>query len=322
MSVDVVLIGRNEGDRLVNSLASVVPQARRVVYVDSGSTDDSVANARRVGAEVVNLDMSVPFTAARARNEGFQALTASGDAPDAVQFLDGDCIMADGWLAKGQAWMAAHDDLGLVTGQAAEMRRDATVYNQMFDVEWKRPAGDILACSGNMMVRTRAFDAVGGFDPTVIAAEDDEFCTRLRKAGWRLERIPEDMARHDANMTRFSQWWKRAERTGHGFAQVGHLHPDYFVRERQRALVYGAFLPFMAIAGAFMSPAVPVLILGVYALSYTRTAKGLMQDGLPRSEALHHAIYLTLSKFPNVIGMIRYHWRRLTQAQMRIIEYK
>lgn len=322
MSVDVVLIGRNEGDRLVKSLASVVPQARRVVYVDSGSTDQSVANARKVGAEVVNLDMSVPFTAARARNEGFKALMALGNAPDAVQFLDGDCVMADDWLAKGHARLMTHDDLGLVTGQAEEMRRDATVYNQMFDVEWKRPVGDIEACSGNMMVLTRAFQAVNGFDPTVIAAEDDEFCTRLRKAGWRLERIAHDMARHDANMTTFSQWWKRAERTGHGFAQVGHLHPDYFIRERQRALVYGLFLPILAIIGAFMSPVVPVLVLGVYALSHARTVKGLLQTGLSRSEALHHAIYLTLSKFPNVVGMARYHWRRLTQAQMRIIEYK
>ncbi|MFP7674739.1 glycosyltransferase [Marivita sp. S0852] len=322
MTVDVVLIGRNEGVRLVNSLASVMPQARRVVYVDSGSSDESVANAQKAGAEVVNLDMSVPFTAARARNAGFDALNALGPPARAVQFLDGDCTMADGWLAKGLARLQLHEDLGLITGQAAEMRRDATVYNQMFDVEWKRPAGEILACSGNMMVRTRAFEDVGGFDPTVIAAEDDEFCTRLRKAGWRLERIAQDMARHDANMTRFSQWWKRAERTGHGFAQVGHLHPDYFVRERHRAWVYGAILPGIAVIGAIVWTGVPLLVLGVYGMSYARTAKGLLADGLPRTEALHHAVYLTLSKFPNVIGMLRYHWRRLTQAQMRIIEYK
>ncbi|SHH65239.1 glycosyltransferase [Marivita hallyeonensis] len=322
MQVDVVLIGRNEGDRLVASLASVVPQARRVVYVDSGSTDDSVANARKAGAEVVNLDMSVPFTAARARNAGFEALMALGDAPDAVQFLDGDCVMADGWLAKGSAHITADDTLGLVTGQAAEMRRDATVYNQMFDVEWKRPAGDILACSGNMMVRRTAFREVGGFNPEVIAAEDDEFCTRLRKAGWRLERIAEDMATHDADMTRFAQWWRRAERTGHGFAQVGELHPDYFVRERQRAWIYGVMLPFLAVFGGMVSFVVPFLVLGVYGVSWLRTKRGLRDEGLPEQEAARHAVFLTLSKFPNVIGMVRYHWRRLNKAQMRLIEYK
>jgi GT2 family glycosyltransferase len=322
MTVDVVLIGRNEGDRLVKSLASVLPQARRVVYVDSGSTDASVANATKAGAEVVNLDMSVPFTAARARNAGYEAVMTQGEPPEAVQFLDGDCTMAEGWLEAGLARLRTEPDLGLVTGIQAELQRDLTIYNQLSDFEWKRPVGEIDACGGNMMVRVSAFQSVGGFDPTVIAAEDDEFCTRLRKAGWRLVRIAEDMSLHDGGPLRFEQWWKRAERTGHGFAQVGHLHPDYFVRERQRGWVYGLGLPLLAIVGAAASPAVPVLVLGVYGFSYLRTAKGLQASGLPAHEARKHAAFLTLSKFPNVIGMLRYHWRRVSHAQMRIIEYK
>jgi glycosyltransferase involved in cell wall biosynthesis len=43
--VAVVAIGRNEGDRLKACLRSVVDVAALVVYVDSGSTDDSVAFA-------------------------------------------------------------------------------------------------------------------------------------------------------------------------------------------------------------------------------------------------------------------------------------
>lgn len=322
MSVDVVLIGRNEGERLVKSLASVVGQARRVVYVDSGSTDDSMAHARSAGADCLALDMSVPFTAARARNAGFAALLAYDDPPDLVQFLDGDCIMAPGWLAAGEAAFRAESGLGLVTGQQVELHRNTTVFNQMSDFEWKRPIGQIEACGGNMMVRVAAFQAVGGFDPTVIAAEDDDLCTRLRKAGWRLIRIPEDMSQHDGGVLRFSQWWKRAERTGHGFAQVGHLHPEYFLRERQRGWVYGLILPLIAVVGAFTSPVVPVLVLGLYALSYLKTMRGLQENGLPAAEARAHSVFLTLSKFPNVIGMIRFHWRRLNHAQMRIIEYK
>lgn len=322
MSVDVVLIGRNEGQKLVKSLASVAPQARRMVYVDSGSTDQSVANAEQAGAVVVNLDMSVPFTAARARNEGFAALMAQEDPPDVVQFLDGDCIMADGWLGKAETHLRSKSDLALVTGLQREMRRDASVFNQMFDVEWARPVGEILTCTGNMLMRVEAYQEVGGFNPTVIAGEDDEICMRLRKAGWRLWRIAEPMAGHDANMMRFSQWWKRAERTGHAFAQVGHLHTDYYKRERLRSWVFGVILPLLAIAGALVSPAVPVLVLGLYGLSYWKTTRGLMTQGLSGQEARSHSVYLTLSKFPNVIGMIRFHWRRLNNAQMRIIEYK
>ena len=96
-TVGVVLIGRNEGLRLQASIASVLQEAEHsnlhleVVYVDSGSTDGSVAFARSKGLTVVQLDMSIPFTAARARNEGFAALNAGAQAPDYVQFIDGDC---------------------------------------------------------------------------------------------------------------------------------------------------------------------------------------------------------------------------------------
>ncbi|KAA8612243.1 glycosyltransferase [Salipiger aestuarii] len=316
--VDVVLIGRNEGARLVAALTSVMGQARQVIYVDSGSADDSVAEARRAGATVVALDMSKPFTAARARNAGFAALKD----PQFVQFIDGDCVLIDGFVQAGHAHLIANPDLGMVTGWRSEIYRDASVFNQLADFEWRRPAGEILTCGGDMMVRAEAFRAIGGFDPAVIAAEDDEFCTRLRKGGWRLERIPREMTRHDADTHRFGQWWTRAVRTGHGFAQVGDLHPDYFVRERRRVLAYALVLPILILVALLIWWPLAVLLSGAYALNYGRTVQGLMRDGLPRTEALCHALFITLSKFPNLIGMATYGLRRRRNAQMRIIEYK
>lgn len=322
MNVDVVLIGRNEGERLVKSLSSIAPQARRVVYVDSGSTDDSLANAKKFGAKTVELDMSIPFTAARARNAGYKALMMNDNPPDAVQFMDGDCIMLEGWLEHAFEKLQLIENLGLVTGRQAELNRDITIFNQLSDFEWKRPVGSIEACTGNMMVRVPAFDAVGGFDASLIAGEDDEFCTRLRKAGWHLVRIPEKMALHDGGRMRFSQWWKRAIRTGHAFAQIGHMHPEYWYRERLRGWFYGLILPVIAISGAFISFAAPVMVIGIYALSYLKTMRNLQLEGLPMHEALKQAIFLSLSKFPNFLGMLRYYWRCLRGKQMHLIEYK
>ncbi|GGG78342.1 hypothetical protein GCM10011415_29150 [Salipiger pallidus] len=318
--VDIVLIGRNEGARLVAGLASVLADgtARQVVYVDSGSTDDSVAEAVRAGATVVQLDMSMPFTAARARNEGFAAL----EAPELVQFIDGDCTLVPGYLEKARAFLAEHRRIGMVTGWRSEIHRNASLYNQLADFEWHRPAGEIMACGGDMLVRAKAFRAVGGFDPSVIAAEDDEFCTRLRKAGWQLHRIPEDMTRHDADTHRFSQWWKRAIRTGHGFAQVNALHPDYFATECRRVMIYGALLPLVFVAGLMIYLPVALLALAAYAFNYARTTQGLIREGLREGEAMRHASLITLSKIPNMIGLATYHWRKRRNAQMRIIEYK
>ncbi|MFP4328165.1 MAG: glycosyltransferase [Paracoccaceae bacterium] len=331
MSLGIVLIGRNEGARLRACLASVAGVEARVIYVDSGSSDDSVAAARAAGAQVVELDPQNPFTAARARNAGFEALRA-GRLPAIVQFLDGDCTLVPGWLEAGQARLAEAPDLGLVTGWREEIHPEASIYNALAEVEWHRPAGPITVCGGDMMVRARAFEAAGGFDPTVIAAEDDEFCLRLAKTGWRLERLPLRMSRHDADMTRFAQWWRRAERSGHGFAQVGALHPEHFRAERRRVWFYGLILPLVTLAGlagwVWTHPAhtawaaLPLLGVAAYAASFLRTARGQHQGGLPWPDALHHAAYLTLSKFPNLLGMLRYHLRRARGRAMRIIEYK
>lgn len=317
--IAVVVIGRNEGARLVAGLQSLQGENARIVYVDSGSTDDSVAAAKSAGAQVVDLDMSVPFTAARARNAGFEALEPK---PDYVQFIDGDCMVVAGWLTTARDFLAENTDVGIVTGWRSEIHPDASVFNNMAEVEWHRPAGDILACGGDMMVRAAVFAETSGFNPRVIAAEDDEFCTRVRKAGWRVHRLPEQMTRHDADMMHASQWWQRAVRTGHGFAQVGALHPEYFKRERQRVWVYGAVLPVLGLIGLFFAWWLLLLVLAAYGLSYVRTVRGLMADGLPRKAALHQSIYLSLSKIPNMLGLLTYHWRVARDRDMAIIEYK
>lgn len=316
--VDVVLIGRNEGARLVAALDSVQGQARQVAYVDSGSTDDSVAEARARGATVVTLDMSLPFTAAWARNAGFDALKA----PELVLFIDGDCTLVPGFVDAARQVLHANPDIGLVTGWRAETHRDASVYNQLCDWEWRRPAGNIRTCGGDMLVRASLWRTVGGMNPAVIAAEDDEICCRFRKAGWTLHRIPRQMTRHDAAMHRFGQWWARAVRTGHGFAQVNALHPDHFVTKNRRVLVYGLALPLMFVLGPVTTPWLSALALTGYGYNFWKTRKGLRTDGLPKPEATAHAALITLSKIPNMSGKARYHLRRARGAEMRIIEYK
>ena len=123
-------------------------------------------------------------------------------------------------------------------------------------------------------------------------------------------------------MTRFSAWWRRAVRSGHGFAQVGHLHPDYFVTERRRVLVYGGLLPALGIVALATMPWAILVILALYALSYVKAWRGLVRAGMGSAQAAHHSVFLTLSKLPNIIGMGVFHWRRMTGAAMKIIEYK
>lgn len=318
-TIAVVVIGRNEGARLVASLASLKGVVPRIVYVDSGSTDNSLQAARDAGAQVVELDLSIPFTAARARNAGFEALDPK---PQFVQFIDGDCMLEEGWLQHGLDALARQPDLGIVTGWRSEIHPDASVYNGLADFEWHRPAGDIEVCGGDMLVRTKAFLVVNGFNPSLIAGEDEEFCIRVGKAGWRVHRLPEKMTRHDADMARFGQWWQRSVRAGHAYANVSILHPEYSIRTRLRILVFGAVLPILAILGLIVSSWLLVPVVALYVVSYARTVRGLRAGGLTARKAYHQSVFLSLSKLPNFIGMLTYYWRKLRQKEMLLIEYK
>lgn len=323
MKPDLILIGRNEGPRLERCLASAQGLARRMVYVDSGSRDGSVEAARAAGAEVVELTAGTPFTAARARHAGFLHLDAKGGAAEVIQFIDGDCEIVPGWMDAGVEALRSDPGLGMVTGWRAESAPEASLYNALCHVEWRRPAGPILACGGDMMVRREAYMQAGGFKAEVIAAEDDELCCRLRKTGWRLERLPVEMTRHDAAMLRFAQWWRRAVRTGHGFEQVNDLHPDYFQRERLRMWAYGAVLPVVFLAGLALFPILALAAAALFAVSYIRTVQGLVRrEDLSRTEAARQGALLTLSKLPNVIGALTYRLRKWRGRDMSIIEYK
>ncbi len=320
--VAFVAIGRNEGDRFKRCLASVQRVADRVVYVDSGSTDGSVAHARSKGADVVELDMSIPFTAARARNAGAEAVLAKWADTQAIQFIDGDCELEAGWLAEGVRALNENPALGLVTGWLRERHPEASVYNKMCELEWSGPPGPIEASGGNMLVRRKAFDETGGFNPGVVAAEDDEFCVRLSEKGWQLERIGVEMLIHDAAIFHFREWWTRAIRTGHAYAQVGDLHPEYFVVNRRRTLLWGLAIPVLALIGFWLWWPLGLLVLALYGVSFAKTFQGLRRRHVDLRDAAQTAGFLVIAKFPNLWGMLTYWQRKLKGRDLTLIEYK
>jgi len=202
-----VAIGRNEGDRLIRSLDSVVREACPVVYVNSGSTDGSCEVARDRNVEVVELDMSVPFTAARARNAGFERLREKYPQVEYVQLIDGDWEVVPGWLAAAAETLDNNPDVVALYAWRRERYPAARVYNRICDVEWRSGSiGETKSCGKDVMIRAAALAAVGGYNPRVIAAEDDELGVRLGQNGGKLRAIDQNCNRHDADMHRLSQW--------------------------------------------------------------------------------------------------------------------
>lgn len=318
----IVLIGRNEGKRLIRCLASVIGKSDWIVYVDSGSTDGSVAAAKAAGVNLVELDRSRAFCAARARNAGFQWLSDLPAHPDIVQFLDGDCILKEGWIDAARDAILADARLAIAAGWLIEQHPERSIYNAMCALEWKKPAGPIISCGGIMMVRYAAFESVGGFNETVIAAEDDEFCLRIALKNWKLVCLPVEMAYHDTAMTHFRQWWRRAVRAGHGFAQVGTLHKGYFLKSRLRAVLWAGVLPVLAVVAGLFSPWLLLVVGAAYLASYLRNVKRLRREGLAQRAAMHQAVFFVLGKFPNLLGILTYYWRRIRDSEIHIIEHK
>jgi GT2 family glycosyltransferase len=322
VKIGAVAIGRNEGDRLKRCLRSL-STVRAVVYVDSGSTDGSARFARDLGAEVIELDMRVPFTAARARNVGFRRLLAIATNIAYVQFMDGDCEVNGHWLEHAVSFLDEHRDIGAVCGRLRERYPERTIYNWLCDREWDKPVGEVDACGGNVIMRAQALAAVGGYRDDLIAGEEPELCIRLRAAGWRIWRLEREMALHDAAMTRFDQWWRRAIRGGYAYAQGAYLHgassERHFIWETRRALSWGVVLPLACLLVVLLFGPWGWTLWLIYLLQFLRQT---MRNRGPLGDRALLALFQVLSRFAEGLGQIRFLRDRVFGRQARLIEYK
>lgn len=332
MEIGVVVIGRNEGERLRRCLESALGSAERLVYVDSGSTDGSAELARSLGAEVVELDMSVPFTAARARNAGFRRLLESASRPRYVQFVDGDCELRPGWLDTAREALEQRQALAAVAGRLRERSPAASIYNRLGELEWNFAGiGDVGSVGGIFMVRADVFDEVGGFDTSIAAGEEPELCQRLTRAGWIITRLDVDMAVHDLAMSRFGQWWKRQIRSGYGGLDVANRFDlPRFRRNNARVRFWSAWPLLVGCAGmaaGLMAGPLPgwlaaFAVFALWPVQMTRIGLRILRQGQPPRVALGYAFFTMVSFWPQMLGQVRYMADRIRNRSPGLIEYK
>jgi GT2 family glycosyltransferase len=267
--------------------------------------------------------MSIPFTAARARNEGFKRMRELYPQTGFVQFVDGDCEISAGWLNSAVDFLALHEDVAVVSGNRRERDPERSVYNMLCNIEWDTPVGETKACGGDALMRVNAFENVKGFRPSLIAGEEPELCVRLRAAGWKVWRLDAEMGLHDAAITRFGQWWKRTLRTGYGFAEGAHLHgapPErHWVRESRRALIWGLGIPMVIVCLTIWLGGYGLAMLLVYPVQIIRLA---LRGTRSVKENWWRALFLVLGKFPEAMGQLNFFYNRLVGKTAHLIEYK
>ena len=210
----------------------------------------------------------------------------------------------------------------MVCGRVRELYPDRSIYNLLCDIEWDTPLGDSKACGGNFMTRFHVFREEGGFLDELIAGEESELCVRLRQKGWKVWQINTSMILHDANIMRFSQWWRRTIRGGYAYAEGAYLHGNkqerHRVRNNQRILFWGMVLPLTIILLALFNPWWVLLIL-VYPLQIIRLAiKGTRST----RDNWIYATFLVLGKFPEMLGHAKFIFHLLSGRRGVLIEYK
>lgn len=323
-TMGAVVIGRNEGERLRRCLQSLQGAVRHVVYVDSGSSDGSVALAAAFGATVHELDMRIPFNAGRARNEGLRRLGGLHPQLRYVLFVDGDCEVMRTWPARAAGFLDAHPDVAVVSGRLRERDPQRSVYNMLAAHEWRaHPIGEAIACGGNATMRIEALSAVGGYRLDLLSGEEPELCLRLRVAGWLIWFLPEDQAVHDAAMTRFSQFWRRAVRSGYGCMQGLLLHggpPEFHcVRGVGSAMFWALLVPLATLLLLPWLGAAGLLLLLIYPLQMLRIA---LRDRRSREDCWRWGVFAVLIKFPNLQGQLQCLLHQFLRRRPQLIEYK
>lgn len=324
--IGVVIIGRNEGDRLNSCLSSLEEWNFPKVYVDSGSTDDSLRLASQFGCDVVELDSTKAFSAARARNEGFTKLREKHPDLLFVQFVDGDCELDADWFPKAKKFLEENADTAIICGNRRERFPDRTIYNKLCEIEWQGQPGEISACGGDSFVRVNAFEQVQGFDDHFICGEEPELCYRLKKLGWKLFRIDERMTLHDADMHKFTQFLKRARRSGHAYAHNALKHGEGLGRYRLKnilsILTYSIFLPSVSFSLLAMAgPTYAVIPALLYPLALVKMQLSKPKHRKSRDHMLY-SIFVMLGKFPQAVGVFELMLNKYKQRQTLLIEYK
>jgi len=176
---------RNDAERLRVALASLATTATaaavpfEIIVVDNGSTDQSVQVARDAGATVVELPDS--------KVSAMRNTAARRARFDLIAFVDADNEVVPGWAAAAMATF--RDESVGACGHPYSCPSPGTWVQRAYDL--LRPKSDGThdvewLGSGNLVIRGRVFDAVGGFDETLTTCEDVDLCQRLRRDGARL----------------------------------------------------------------------------------------------------------------------------------------
>ncbi len=319
-TLSVVVIGRNEGERLRRCLVSIrdrnpIEGNVEVIYVDSNSSDGSPALAAALGARVIELNAARP-SAALARNAGWRAASAPW-----ILFLDGDTILHPAF-PRLALHHAGDPTVAAVWGHRREIAPNANFFHRVLDLDWVYAPGITPFCGGDALFRRTALEQAGGFNESLIAGEEPELCTRLRGIGFQILHIDAPMTGHDLAITSWRQYWRRAARAGYAYAQMAwrtrdERFPLWGTESRGNAVRALVLLTLVA-----ATPFAPLPALAVLAALIARSAWRSRWKSDDNFSLLCYGAHSHLQQFPIFAGQAAFWWDLLQNRRRGLIEYK
>lgn len=215
-SLTIVVIGLNEAAHLADCFRSIYAAAaywsggaQDVVYVDSGSQDESIELARRYADRIFALRS--PISAAAARDVGL--LNATGDY---VLFLDGDMELDTFWWQCVSEYERngtfPRSVIGLI-GMRHDIYVDETTRLRLGEQENVYRTGRARTArhiGGALLIRRDILLKAQGYQPDLRGSEEPDLYARLRGAGYDIWEIPCPFIRHHTPMP--ASWPRRVWR--------------------------------------------------------------------------------------------------------------
>lgn len=312
IDLSFVVIGLNEGPHLGDCLASVkhadlTGLTTELIYVDGGSTDDSLEIARAAGADHL-LGGERRRKAAENRNLGLAHARGRH-----VQFLDGDMIMAPDWPKAALTVLAREEGCAAVCGVLLERNRSATY--RALQLDWENPEGRVAYCGGAALWRRSTVAGLGGFPEDVAYGEEPYLCWRVRnELGQMIWHLPRTMALHDLAYKGFADYWRRSARAGETYAEIaarcrGTRDPLWSDAVRSNLLWAGIYLA--GFIWLFAAPAplrgIPVALMIIV---LARKTAQMLRRNIPPTVAVIYALHTYFAKANIAYGILRWHLRR------------
>jgi glycosyltransferase involved in cell wall biosynthesis len=324
--ISIVIIGRNEGDRLLRCIDSVhaadYPQEKmELIYVDSNSSDGSPERAKAAGASILRVHPERP-TAAIGRNAGWKAATG-----EYILFLDGDTLLDRNFIATALAQIETDKKTAVVWGHRREIHPQQSIYTRVLDLDWIYLAGKTKFCGGDALIRRRALEQVNGFDETLIAGEEPEMCRRMRQLNYEILHIDAPMTLHDLAIKNFTAYWRRAYRSGHAYAEISERfkasEDPLWKADARHNRIHGSliFLSPLFLTIALLYPALGLVgIIGASSFILRNMHRNQWKTPSSWTRFLY-ALHSEFQHAPALAGQLRFFYARWRGQQQGLIEY-